>query len=128
LVTEAQMKEQKFHHTNLFAVTNIPNLPLLDTSNDITQPFNPQILTAMFGASNAGLDSQDISGVTPKPGLSLSLPLASLSLAGCSLVLTISAQSLSRCQPLRLGLLSHPPHQYYHQKLALTPLLPHSLV
>jgi hypothetical protein len=41
LVIGAQMKEHKFHHSNLFAATNIPNLPLLATSNDVTQPFNP---------------------------------------------------------------------------------------
>jgi ATP-dependent helicase YprA (DUF1998 family) len=57
------MKEQKFHHINLFAATNIPNLPLLETSNDATQPFNPQLLTATSGAANAGLDSQDVYGV-----------------------------------------------------------------
>ncbi len=59
----AQMKEQKFHHPNLFAATNLPNLPLLETSKDITQPFNPQILTATSGAANAGLNSEDVFGV-----------------------------------------------------------------
>ena len=62
-VTGAQMKEQKFHHINLFAATNLPNLPLFETSNDVTQPFNPQILTATSGAANAGLDSPDVYGV-----------------------------------------------------------------
>jgi superfamily II DNA helicase RecQ len=33
-VTGAQMKEQKFHHTNIFAATNLPNLALLATSDD----------------------------------------------------------------------------------------------
>jgi hypothetical protein len=59
----AQMKEQKFHHINLFAAKNLPNLPLLETSNDVTQPFNPQILTATSGAANSGLDSEDVFGV-----------------------------------------------------------------
>jgi hypothetical protein len=45
-VTGAQMKEHKFHHINLFAATNLPNLPLLETSNNVTQPFNTQIFTA----------------------------------------------------------------------------------
>ena len=63
LFAGAQMKEQKFHHINLFVTTNLPNLPLLETSNDVTQPFNPQILTATSGAANAGLDSQDVYGV-----------------------------------------------------------------
>jgi hypothetical protein len=62
LVTGAQMKEHKFHHTNLFAATNIPSLPLLETSNDFTQPFNPRILTATSGAANAGLNSRDVYG------------------------------------------------------------------
>jgi superfamily II DNA helicase RecQ len=62
-ITGAQMKEQKFHHINLFAATNLPNLPLLETSKDITQPFNPQILTATSGAANAGLNSEDVFGV-----------------------------------------------------------------
>jgi hypothetical protein len=62
-VTGAQMKEEKFHHINLFAATNLPNLPLLETSNDVTEPFNPQILTATSGAANAGLDSEDVFGV-----------------------------------------------------------------
>jgi hypothetical protein len=38
-------------------------LPLLETSNDVTQPFNPQILTATSGAANAGLNSEDVFGV-----------------------------------------------------------------
>jgi superfamily II DNA helicase RecQ len=63
-VTGAQMKEQKFRHINLFAATNLPNLPLvLKTSNDVTQPFSPQILTATSGAANAGLNSEDVFGV-----------------------------------------------------------------
>jgi hypothetical protein len=62
-VTGAQMKEHKFHHINLFAATNLPNLPGLETSNDVTQPFNSQILTATSGAANAGLDSEDVFGV-----------------------------------------------------------------
>jgi hypothetical protein len=62
-VTGAQMKEQKLHHINRFAATNLPNLPGLETSNDVTQPFNPQILTAISGAANAGLDSEDVFGV-----------------------------------------------------------------
>jgi hypothetical protein len=57
------MKEQKFHHMNLFAATDLPNLPLLETSNNVTQPFNPQILTATSGAANSGLDSEDVFGV-----------------------------------------------------------------
>jgi hypothetical protein len=62
-VTGAQMKEQTFHHINLFAAMNLPNSPGLETSNDVTQPFNPQILTATSGAANAGLDSEDVFGV-----------------------------------------------------------------
>jgi hypothetical protein len=59
-VTGAQMKEQKFHHINLFVATNLTNLPLLETSNDVRQPFNPNLLTATSGAANAGLDSRDV--------------------------------------------------------------------
>jgi hypothetical protein len=62
-VTGAQIKEHKFHHINLFEATNLPNLPGLETINDVTQPFNPQILTATSGAANAGLDSEDVFGV-----------------------------------------------------------------
>jgi hypothetical protein len=57
------MKEQKFHHTNIFAATNLPNLVLLATSDEAAQPFNPQILTANSGAANDGLDSSDVYGV-----------------------------------------------------------------
>ncbi len=62
-VTGAQMKEQKFHHTNIFAATNLPNLALLATSDEAARPFNPQMLTATSGAANAGLDSPDVYGV-----------------------------------------------------------------
>jgi superfamily II DNA helicase RecQ len=62
-VTGAQMKEQKFHHTNIFAATNLPNLALLATSDEAAQPFNPQMLTVTSGAANAGLDSPDVYGV-----------------------------------------------------------------
>jgi hypothetical protein len=55
----AQMKEQKFHHPNLFAATNILNLPLLETSDDITQPFNPQILTTTSSATSACLNPKE---------------------------------------------------------------------
>jgi hypothetical protein len=61
-LTGAQMKEHRFHHINLFAAINLPNLPLLKTSNDVTQPFNPQLFTATSGAAKAGLDSQDVYG------------------------------------------------------------------
>jgi hypothetical protein len=61
-VTGTQMKEQKLHHTNLFAATNLPNLSLLEC-NDVTQPFNTQILLATTGAANAGLGNLDIYGV-----------------------------------------------------------------
>jgi hypothetical protein len=44
----AQMKDP-----NLFAATNILNLPLLKTSDDITQPFNPQMLTTTSSATSA---------------------------------------------------------------------------
>jgi hypothetical protein len=63
-VTGAQMKEQKFHHTNIFAATNLPNLALLATSDEAARPFNPQMLTATSGAANAGLDSPDVYGGT----------------------------------------------------------------
>jgi superfamily II DNA helicase RecQ len=59
-VTGAQMKEKRFHHTNLFAAKNIPNLPLLETSNVVMQPFNLQILTATSNVTNAGLDSHGV--------------------------------------------------------------------
>jgi hypothetical protein len=60
-VTGAQMKEHKFQYTNLFAATNVPNLPLLETSNDVMQPFNnPQILTTTSAATNPGLNSRNV--------------------------------------------------------------------
>jgi superfamily II DNA helicase RecQ len=40
-VTGAQMKEQKFHHTNIFAATNLPNLALLATFDEAARPFKP---------------------------------------------------------------------------------------
>jgi hypothetical protein len=63
LVTGSQMKEQTFHHINLVAATNLPSLPLRETSNNVTQPFNPQLLTATSGVANPGLDNQDVDRV-----------------------------------------------------------------
>jgi hypothetical protein len=62
-VTGTHMKEQKLHHTNIIAATNLPNLALLATSDEAARPFNPQMLTATSGAANAGLDSPDVYGV-----------------------------------------------------------------
>jgi hypothetical protein len=61
-VTGIQRKEHTCHHTNLFAATDLPNLSLLETCNNVMQPFNQQILMATPGASNAGLPIPDVYG------------------------------------------------------------------
>jgi hypothetical protein len=57
------MKEQKLHHSNLFAATNIPNLPSLETSDEVMQPFSPQLLMAKSCDAKGGLNSLDVYGV-----------------------------------------------------------------
>jgi hypothetical protein len=61
------LREQKFYHIQVFTRSNVPNADVLVDSTTEDQPscreedwpFNPQILVATSGTSNAGLDLDD---------------------------------------------------------------------
>jgi hypothetical protein len=64
------------YYIRKFTQLNAPNASILDSCSEETRLFNPQILTATFGAANAGIDDPEVFGVCwtefPPPVYSMS--------------------------------------------------------